>query len=148
MTRRMRSAAGAGAWTEIVEPGALARALGGADLIVDALLGTGVSGAARGPVAAAIEAVNRAGAAGVPVVALDLPSGLDGDRGALLGPTVKAWRTVTFAGLKRSLLLAPAAGQAGPVEIADIGVPVEETRAGRDRLAARGRRRAPVLSAA
>ena len=38
--------------------------------------------------------------------------------------------TVTFAGLKRSLLLAPAAGQAGPVEIADIGVPVEETRRG------------------
>jgi NAD(P)H-hydrate epimerase len=112
---------------EIVEPAALARALDDADLIVDALLGTGVSGAARGAMAAAIEAVNRAGAAGVPVVALDLPSGLDGDRGALLGPTVRAWRTVTFAGLKRSLLLAPAAAQAGPVEIADIGVPLEET---------------------
>jgi len=115
---------------EVEEPSGLARALGGADGIVDALLGTGVSGAARGPVAAAIEAINRAGAGGVPVVALDLPSGLDSDRGALLGPTVKAWRTVTFAGLKRSLLLAPAAAQAGVVEIGDIGVPAEAARRG------------------
>ena len=115
---------------EVEEPSGLARALGGADVIVDALLGTGVSGAARGPVAAAIEAINRAGAGGVPVVALDLPSGLDSDRGALLGPTVKAWRTVTFAGLKRSLLLAPAAAQPGAVEIGDIGVPAEAARRG------------------
>ena len=115
---------------EVEEPSGFARALGGADVIVDALLGTGVSGAARGPAAAAIEAINRAGADGVPVVALDLPSGLDSDRGALPGPTVKAWRTVTFAGLKRSLLLAPAAAQAGVVDIADIGVSAEETRRG------------------
>jgi hydroxyethylthiazole kinase-like uncharacterized protein yjeF len=115
---------------EITDPRGLARALGDADLVVDALLGTGVRGGARGPLAAAIEAVNRAGAKGVPVVALDLPSGLDGDRGALLGPTVKAWRTVTFAGLKRSLLLAPAAAQAGTVTIGDIGVPAEEARRG------------------
>jgi len=115
---------------EVEEPSGLAPALGGADVIVDALLGTGVSGAARGPVAAAIETINRAGAGGVPVVALDLPSGLDSDRGALRGPTVKAWRTVTFAGLKRSLLLAPAAGQAGAVEIGDIGVPAEAARRG------------------
>jgi NAD(P)H-hydrate epimerase len=115
---------------EIADPRGLAGALGGADVIVDALLGTGVSGAARGPVAAAIEAINRAGANGVPVVAIDLPSGLDSDRGALLGPTVKAWRTVTFAGLKRSLLLAPASARAGAVEIGDIGVPAEEARRG------------------
>ena len=43
---------------------------------------------------------------------------------------MKAWRTVTFAGLKRSLLLAPAAAQAGAVEIGDIGVPAEEARRG------------------
>ncbi|MFI5326655.1 MAG: NAD(P)H-hydrate epimerase, partial [Candidatus Rokuibacteriota bacterium] len=115
---------------EIADPRGLASALGGAEVIVDALLGTGVSGAARGPVAAAIEAINRAGATGVPVVALDLPSGVDADRGALLGPTVKAWRTVTFAGLKRCLLLAPASAQAGAVEIGDIGVPAEEARRG------------------
>ena len=115
---------------EVDDSRGLARALGDADLVVDALLGTGVSGPARGPVAGAIEAINRAGANGVPVVALDLPSGVDSDRGALLGPTVKAWRTVTFAGLKRGLLLAPAAGQAGAVEIGDIGVPDEEARRG------------------
>jgi len=128
------AAAALGRWRgrveEIEEPGGLGRALDRADLIVDALLGTGVSGAARGPLAAAIEAINRVGATGVPVVALDLPSGLDADRGALPGPTVTAWRTVTFAGLKRSLLLAPAAAQAGAVEIADIGVPPEEARRG------------------
>jgi len=128
------AAAALGRWRgrveEIEEPARLARALDGADVIVDALLGTGVSGAVRGPAAAAIEAINRAGAGGVPVVALDLPSGLDADRGALLGPTVKAWRTVTFAGLKRSLLLAPAAAQAGAVEIGDIGVSSGAARRG------------------
>jgi NAD(P)H-hydrate epimerase len=128
------AAAALGRWRgrveEMADPRELPRALGGADLVVDALLGTGVSGAARGPVAAAIEAINRAGTSGAPVVALDLPSGVDADRGALPGPTVKAWRTVTFAGLKRGLLLAPAAAQAGAVEIADIGVPAEEARRG------------------
>ncbi|MGH7317212.1 MAG: NAD(P)H-hydrate dehydratase, partial [Candidatus Rokuibacteriota bacterium] len=97
--------------------------------VVDALLSTGLTGAARGPVAAAIDRINRECAA-VPVFALDLPSGLSADRGALLGPTVKATHTVTFAGLKRSLLLHPAAAQAGAVEIADIGVPAKETRRG------------------
>ncbi|MGH7399541.1 MAG: NAD(P)H-hydrate dehydratase, partial [Candidatus Rokuibacteriota bacterium] len=65
-----------------------------------------------------------------PVFALDLPSGLSADHGALPGPAIKATHTATFAGLKRSLLLHPAAGQAGLVEIADIGVPAEETRRG------------------
>jgi NAD(P)H-hydrate epimerase len=106
----------------------LARALAGAAVVVDALLGTGVTGPARGPVAAAIEAIDRAGQAGTPVIALDLPSGLGGDHGALLGPTVRATRTVTFAGLKRSLLLHPAAAYAGAVEIVDIGVPTEDVR--------------------
>jgi NAD(P)H-hydrate epimerase len=110
---------------------ALARALGRADAVVDALLGTGLTGPARGLVAAAIEAVNRVGTArGLPVIALDLPSGLGSDQGALLGPTVKASRTVTFAGLKRSLLLYPGAARAGAVEIADIGVPADAARRG------------------
>jgi NAD(P)H-hydrate epimerase len=112
------------------EPGALARALERADAVVDALLGTGLTGPARGPVAAAIETVNRAGRAGVPVFALDLPSGLGGDQGALLGPTVRAARTITFAGLKRGLLLHPAAAHAGPIAIVDIGVPADEVRRG------------------
>ncbi|HET8530314.1 MAG TPA: NAD(P)H-hydrate dehydratase [Methylomirabilota bacterium] len=112
------------------DPGALARALERADAVVDALLGTGLTGPARGQVAAAIEAVNEAGRRGVPVLSLDLPSGLGSDSGALLGPTVKATRTITFAGFKRSLLLHPAAAQAGPVDVVDIGVPVGEVARG------------------
>ena len=112
------------------DPGALARALERADAVVDALLGTGLTGPARGQVAAAIEAINEAGRRGVPVFALDLPSGLGSDHGALLGPTVKATRTITFAGLKRSLLLHPAAAQAGPVDVVDIGVPAAEVARG------------------
>jgi NAD(P)H-hydrate epimerase len=112
------------------DPGALARALERADAVVDALLGTGLTGPARGQVAAAIEAINAAGRRGVPVLSLDLPSGLGSDSGALLGPTVKATRTITFAGLKRSLLLHPAAAQAGPVDVVDIGVPAGEVARG------------------
>jgi NAD(P)H-hydrate epimerase len=97
--------------------------------VVDALLGTGLTGPARGLVAAAIDLINRE-AAGVPVFALDLPSGLSADQGGLLGPTVRAARTVTFAGLKRSLLLHPSASHAGTVEIAEIGISPEETRRG------------------
>jgi NAD(P)H-hydrate epimerase len=110
---------------------ALERALGRADAVVDALLGTGLTGAARGLVAASIELINReCGRAGIPVFALDLPSGLSADRGVLLGPTIRATRTVTFAGLKRSLLLYPAAALAGSVEVAEIGISAEETRRG------------------
>jgi len=112
------------------DPGALVRALERADAVVDALLGTGLTGPARGQVAVAIEAINEAGRRGVPVLALDLPSGLGSDDGALLGPTVKATRTITFAGLKRSLLLHPAAAQAGPVDVVDIGVPAGEVARG------------------
>jgi len=115
------------------ELGALGRALDRADVVVDALLGTGLTGAARGAVAAAIEAMNQvgpAGRSGVPVIALDLPSGLGSDQGALLGPTIQATRTVTFAGLKRSLLLHPAAAKAGAIEIVDIGVSAAEATRG------------------
>ena len=112
------------------DPSGLARPLARAHVVVDALLGTGLTGPARGSAAEAIEAINRAGRSGVPVVALDLPSGLGSDHGALLGPTVKAARTVTFAGLKRSLLLHPAAAQAGVVEVVEIGVPADETARG------------------
>jgi NAD(P)H-hydrate epimerase len=95
-------------------------ALRGADLLVDALLGTGVSGPATGLVAEAITALNDAGR---PVCALDLPSGVSADRGGLPGPAVRARLTVTFGLLKRALFLYPAAGFAGRVELADIGVP-------------------------
>jgi hydroxyethylthiazole kinase-like uncharacterized protein yjeF len=91
-----------------------------ADLILDALLGTGVRGAPAGPIAAAIEAINRSPA---PVLAVDLPSGLDADTGAVPGPCVRAARTVTFALPKRGLLVYPGRGQAGEIVVADIGIP-------------------------
>jgi ADP-dependent NAD(P)H-hydrate dehydratase / NAD(P)H-hydrate epimerase len=108
---------------EAAEPpgrAALGRALAEADLVVDALLGTGVTGPATGAIAEAIEAVS---AAGRPVCALDLPSGASADRGGLLGPTVRARLTVTFGLLKPALVLHPAAAYAGQVELVDLGVP-------------------------
>src|SRR6266536_5152208 len=102
---------------------ALGPVLAQADLIVDALLGTGLTGPAHGLIAAAIEAVN---ASGHRVVSLDLPSGLASDHGALLGPTVKAALTPTFAGYKRSLLLYPGASYAGRVSVIDLGIPAGE----------------------
>jgi hydroxyethylthiazole kinase-like uncharacterized protein yjeF len=109
----------------------VARALGEADLVVDALLGTGLTGPARGLVAQVIERLNNSsGRAGVPVVALDLPSGLGSDGGALLGPTVHATVTATFAGLKRSLLVYPAAELAGRVTVVSIGLPQAEVNRG------------------
>ena len=105
----------------------LARPLARADLVVDALLGTGLTGPARGLVARAIELID---AAARPTVSLDLPSGLGADGGELLGPTVHAALTVTFAGYKRSLLLHPAAACAGRVVVVDLGVPPEEVARG------------------
>src|SRR5215470_17945255 len=70
--------------------------LGEADVIVDAVLGTGVRGPATGASEAAIEAINAAGAAGRPVCALDLPSGLPSDGEPPVGLIVRARVTVTF----------------------------------------------------
>jgi hydroxyethylthiazole kinase-like uncharacterized protein yjeF len=103
-----------------------------ADIVVDALLGTGVEGAARGVVGemiARLETPRLPGRHAPRVAALDLPSGLSSDHGALLGPTVRADLTVTFGGLKRSLLLYPGAARAGEVEVIPIGIP--ETEVGR-----------------
>jgi NAD(P)H-hydrate epimerase len=99
---------------------ALRRGLREAELVVDALLGTGVTGPATGLVAEAIAAVNEAER---PVCALDLPSGLDADTGRLAGPVVRARCTVTFGLPKLGLYLPPGAAQAGRVELVDLGVP-------------------------
>jgi ADP-dependent NAD(P)H-hydrate dehydratase / NAD(P)H-hydrate epimerase len=115
---------------EITDDGGLAslgRELSRAHVVVDALLGTGLTGAAREGMAHVIDAVN---ASGRPVVSLDLPSGLGSDHGALLGPTVKARLTATFGGYKRSLLLHPGAFHAGLVRVIDIGIPPAEVGRG------------------
>jgi len=110
---------------EAVEPsgdtfGRLRADLGDADIIVDALLGTGVRGPATGAIAAAIEAIN---AAERPVCALDLPSGLPSDGEGPTGPVVRAHVTVTFGLPKLGLVLPAGTTYAGRVEIADLGIP-------------------------
>ena len=98
---------------------ALRRALGDADVVVDALFGTGLSRALDGAARRAVTAIN---AAGRRVIAADLPSGLSADRGELLGAAVRAWRTVAFGAPKLCHVLPPASGFCGRVVIADIGI--------------------------
>lgn len=108
---------------------ALREALAGVDLVVDALLGTGANRPVSEPLASWIEAVN---AAGPRVLALDVPSGLDADTGAVLGVAVRADATVTFAYPKRGLFGSAGHELAGEIFVADIGVPQEAFRADAD----------------
>ena len=101
-------------------PGLLARELDRADVVVDAIFGTGFRGSPEGEFGAAIAAVDGAG---VPVVAVDIPSGVEGETGAVRSSAVHADVTVTFGALKPGLVFYPGAGHAGRVEIADIGFP-------------------------
>jgi hydroxyethylthiazole kinase-like uncharacterized protein yjeF len=97
-------------------------ALGNVDVIVDALLGTGLTRPVTGEFRAAIEAVD---AAGVPVLALDVPSGLDADTGWPSPLAVHATATVTFLGLKQGLFLGAAVDHCGELEFAGLDVPPE-----------------------
>jgi NAD(P)H-hydrate epimerase len=92
----------------------------GADLIVDAIFGTGFQGPVVGLTAKAIEAIN---ACGRPVLAVDIPSGVNGDTGAVEGIAVKAAVTVTMGLPKIGLALHPGAEYAGTVWVADVGHP-------------------------
>jgi NAD(P)H-hydrate epimerase len=109
-----------GAPAEVTDASELQESLRWADLVVDALLGTGAQGPARGLMADAIERVNGAAR---PVVAVDIPSGLGADAPEPPGPAIRAALTVTFALPKRSLVLFPAAAHAGTVRVVDIGIP-------------------------
>jgi NAD(P)H-hydrate epimerase len=88
-------------------------------LVIDALLGSGVDRPVEGAARARVEAMNRAGC---PIVAVDLPSGLCGDTGRVLGVAVRAAITVTFGWEKLGLVLEPGADYAGDVIVADIGL--------------------------
>lgn len=106
-----------------VHPGGAATApalLAAADLVLDGLLGTGVRGPAREPLATAIGLVNGCGR---PVLAVDLPSGVDSDTGAAPGPVVRAAWTLALGLPKRAHVLPPGAGLSGEVWVADIGLP-------------------------
>jgi NAD(P)H-hydrate epimerase len=94
--------------------------LTGADLIIDALVGYSLRGAPSGAVAALIRAAN---ASGRPMLALDLPSGLDGDSGEASDPTIRATETLTLALPKQGLLAPAARPWVGRLHLADISVP-------------------------
>lgn len=94
----------------------------GCAAIVDALYGTGLNRELDG---AAQELVRRINASGLPVVAVDIPSGVDGATGRALGEAVRASETVAFHRLKHGHLLFPGRAHAGKLTVADIGIPPE-----------------------
>lgn len=119
----LRAAGGRG----VVAPGAVvegeavpvAPLLARADLVVDGIVGIGAEGGLR-PVA--VELVDEVERAGVPIVAVDLPSGVSADTGEVRGAAVRADATVTFGAYKPALLTAPAREYAGAVRLVDIGL--------------------------
>jgi hydroxyethylthiazole kinase-like uncharacterized protein yjeF len=97
----------------------------GADVLIDALFGTGFHGAPRDDAA---ELISRLNATDAPVVAVDLPSGVDASTGEAAGAVVDADVTVTMHAPKVGLAVAPGRFHAGEVEIADIGIDAGDTR--------------------
>jgi NAD(P)H-hydrate epimerase len=102
---------------------AVERRVAEADVVVDAILGTGLRAAPTGLSAHAIEALRERYAHGRPIVAVDLPSGISADSGALEWKAASASCTVTFAAAKRGHVLPPACNGVGELVIADIGIP-------------------------
>src|SRR5580658_2995308 len=106
-------------WSGATTP-AEPRGLNSADVIVDALFGAGLDRPVEGLPRAMIEAMNAQAA---PVVAVDLPSGINGTSGAVMGAAVNAARTVTFFRKKSGHVLLPGRLHCGPIAVADIGIP-------------------------
>lgn len=112
------------AYQEYLAAGGQAEAFTGelpcADLLVDALFGTGLTRPLQAEFATAVEAMN---AYSKPVIAVDIPSGLNGNTGQPLGVAVKAALTVTFIGLKQGLLTGQARDYVGDLVLADLALP-------------------------
>ncbi|MEM9689028.1 MAG: NAD(P)H-hydrate dehydratase [Pseudomonadota bacterium] len=113
------------AYRELIEAGGSVQPWGGqipetADLVVDALLGSGLQRDVDGVFADAVEAINSQPAA---VVAVDLPSGLQGDTGQVMGVGVKADMTVTFVGLKSGLYLGSGPALCGAIRYSGLDIP-------------------------
>jgi ADP-dependent NAD(P)H-hydrate dehydratase / NAD(P)H-hydrate epimerase len=106
---------------EVAEVGA---ELPPADVVVDAIFGTGFQGEPREAAARSIEAIRSAN---VPVVSVDVPSGVNASTGEVSGVCVEATTTVTFHGEKVGLVIAPGSLHAGKIELADIGLEHAET---------------------
>jgi NAD(P)H-hydrate epimerase len=100
--------------------GDLSARLADSGAVVDAIFGTGFSGAAREPAAAAIDAINRCGA---PVIACDIASGVDASSGEIEGPAVEADLTVSFHAAKLGHRIAPGKWHSGELVVALIGIP-------------------------
>jgi hydroxyethylthiazole kinase-like uncharacterized protein yjeF len=94
--------------------------LAGSGAVVDAIFGTGFSGAPREPASAAIDAINRCGA---PVVACDIASGVDASSGEIAGAAVEADLTVTFHAAKLGQRVAPGKWHTGELRVVPIGIP-------------------------
>ena len=105
---------------EPATPATLGAALGDCDIIIDALFGAGLTRDVEGLPRTVITAMN---ASGVPVIAVDLPSGVNGTTGGVMGVAVKASHTVTFFRRKTGHLLLPGRLMCGWVEVVDIGIP-------------------------
>ena len=97
--------------------------LSSADVVVDALLGTGLEARPEGLVGEAVAELARRAGDGRPVVAVDIPSGVPSDGGGFDWPVVRATVTVTFAAPKRGHVLPPACDVVGELVVADIGIP-------------------------
>jgi NAD(P)H-hydrate epimerase len=111
-----------GAVLSIAQPAELtehAGAIESAGVVVDALFGTGLVRPVEGHLAEVIHCINR----GRRIVAVDMPSGLSADTGAVLGAAVSPRRTVTMAFLKIGLAVSPGLARAGRVTVAEIGIP-------------------------
>jgi len=118
------AALAASQWTGKIEafaPDLLAKS----DLVIDAIFGAGLSRDLKGEFRKAVEAIN---AANVPVVAVDVPSGIDGASGQVRGVAVRATHSVTFCRMKPGHLLMPGRAYCGKVSVADIGIPARIVR--------------------
>ncbi|OHC75988.1 MAG: bifunctional ADP-dependent (S)-NAD(P)H-hydrate dehydratase/NAD(P)H-hydrate epimerase [Rhodospirillales bacterium RIFCSPLOWO2_12_FULL_58_28] len=113
------AAVNAGRWTGAAEPLDV-NVLDGCELVIDALFGAGLARPLSGAALKVVEAVNERS---LPCVAVDIPSGVDGNSGQVLGAAVHACLTVTFFRRKPGHLLFPGGGPAGEVVVADIGIP-------------------------
>ena len=105
---------------EDARPDELARLVGEAGWLVDGLLGTGLTRPVEGVLRSVIEVINQSGK---PILALDVPSGLDADTGMALGIAVRARATATFVGPKLGFSAAGAEAYTGEVAVIDIGLP-------------------------
>lgn len=113
------------------DPATVRSVVRGAELMIDAILGTGLRSAPREPQASAIRALNESG---IPVLSVDVPSGLDATTGEAFDPTIHAALTCTLTAMKRGLQGGDGASHAGAIWVADIGMPATAwLRAGLDR---------------